>query len=133
MMEVVSVIMRAFEIQKLSNRTMHLGKVLFSSIFNVFYITAITNLFREDDYEEINPSKGIQNGKTKLTKLEVMKNSKENYDVLDYRNQHRLYPKLKNNMNITENIEMNEIPIPKYATLKPHDYSAIDIEKGIRA
>ncbi len=95
MMEVVSVIMRAFEIQKLSNRTMHLGKVLFSSIFNVFYITAITNLFREDDYEEINTSKTIQDGKTKLTKTDVKKNSSDNYDVLEYKSHHRLYPKLK--------------------------------------
>ncbi len=101
MTEVVSVIMRAFEIQKLSNRTMHLGKVLFSSIFNVFYITAITNLFREDDYEEINTSKTIQDGKTKLTKSNVRKNSKENYDVLEYIIHHLLYPNFIININLT--------------------------------
>ncbi len=107
MMEVVSVIMRAFEIQKLSNRTMHLGKVLFSSVFNVFYLTAITNLFREDEYDEIDPSKARQNETPKrLSKSEIMQNSNKNYDVLDdSKTQHRIYPNIPpNSLNITENV-----------------------------
>ena len=132
LMEVVSVIMRAFEIQRLSNRTMHLGKVVFSSIFNVLYITAITNLFREDDdYEDIDTAKGNQNKKPKrLTKVDIMHNSTEQYDVLNVSKLHRqLYPNLNENSTITENIEMNAVQPPKYAKIKPHDYTVVDVER----
>ena len=66
-----------------------------------------------------------------MTKLEVMQNSNKKYDVLDESKfQQRLYPNLQgNSLNITENIEMREVPFPKYATVKPHDYTVVDVER----
>ena len=47
--EVVCTIMRAFEIQKLSGRTVHFGKIIAASMFNVMILSVMTDLFTEND------------------------------------------------------------------------------------
>ncbi len=42
----VTVTIRTCEINKLSKNTTNVGKVFLSAVFNVFYVTALTNMFR---------------------------------------------------------------------------------------
>ena len=46
--EIISAFVRGFEIHKFTKRSTNIGKVIFSAVFNVFYLTAITKVFSEE-------------------------------------------------------------------------------------
>ncbi len=48
-LEILTGIVRGFEIATLTRNTMSFGRVVLSSIFQIFYITALTNLFKKPD------------------------------------------------------------------------------------
>ena len=59
--EVVCTILRAFEINKLSGRTVHFGKVIAASVFNIMMLGILTDLFTENEENKIENDKKDQN------------------------------------------------------------------------
>jgi hypothetical protein len=61
--EIGCTICRAFEIKHLSKGGVHFGMAVFSAIFNIFYITAVTNMFKDEleDHYDNNNNNGMHN------------------------------------------------------------------------
>jgi hypothetical protein len=113
LLETVCIILRAFELKRLSGNSIHFGKIVASAFFNIFYITTLTDLFKkewksiENDYELKNEKQMYMDNKM---------NEKEEYG--NYGNNNNTKPPPKNNCNGNN---LNTVNIaPKVPTRDPN-------------
>ncbi len=80
LIDAVTAMIRACEINTLSRNSMNIGKVFLSAVFNVFYVTAIANVFRPQNDEDEKQEKSIQKRKEEqMIEMQDFSKEKTNY------------------------------------------------------